>query len=214
MKLILSSNGLSNKKIINSLLNLNEKKPENTTVVFIPTASNNEIWDKKWLINDLLQLKKLNFKSIEITDISAVSEKIWIQSFEKADILFFEWGDTIHLMKYLEKINWIKNLSKLFENKIYFWSSAGSIVACPHLFFEENMLKKSKIKGLNFVDFYFLPHFKSSFFNKISKKNMEIIAKKLDKTIYAVDDNSAIKIIDNKIEIIWEWKSFVFNEKN
>jgi peptidase E len=90
MKLLLTSNGLSNHSIAESLFELVGKTPEETTIVFIPTASNIEIGDKCWFINDLINLKKYNFHSIEITDISAVGEEIWRPSLERADVLFFE----------------------------------------------------------------------------------------------------------------------------
>ena len=65
MKLLLTSGGITNKSIANVLFSLTEKKPEDTTVVFIPTASNLATGDKDWLINDLINLKKLNFKSAQ-----------------------------------------------------------------------------------------------------------------------------------------------------
>lgn len=92
MKLLLTSGGITNTSIADALFDLVGKKPEDTVLVFIPTASNVETGDKNWLINDLLILKKLNLKSIEITDISAVDEKIWKPSLERADVLFFEGG--------------------------------------------------------------------------------------------------------------------------
>ncbi len=90
MKLLLTSGGLANSSIANALFELTGKRPEETTVAFIPTASNVEVGDKDWLIADLINLKKQNFKSIEITDISAVNEKIWRPSLERADILFLK----------------------------------------------------------------------------------------------------------------------------
>lgn len=90
MRLLLTSSGITNTSIANALFELTGKKPEETTVVFIPTASNVEPGNKDWFITDLINLKKQNFKSIEITDISAVEEKIWKESLERADVLFFE----------------------------------------------------------------------------------------------------------------------------
>jgi hypothetical protein len=90
MKLLLTSAGLSNDFIADSLFDLVGKKPDNITVVVIPTASNIESGDKTRLIDDLINLKKYNFQSIEITDISAVDESIWRPSLERADVLFFE----------------------------------------------------------------------------------------------------------------------------
>src|SRR4030042_5982255 len=113
MKLLLTSGGITNKTIADALFSLTGKKPEDTTVVFIPTASNVEAGDKDWLINDLLNLKKLNFKSIEITDISAVDEKIWKPSLKRADVLFFEGGNTYHLMEWLNKSGLAKILPEL-----------------------------------------------------------------------------------------------------
>lgn len=90
MKLLLTSNGITNTSIANALFELTGKKPEDTTIVFIPTASNVEPGNKDWFITDLMNLKKHNFKSIEITDISAIEEKIWRPSLERADVLYFE----------------------------------------------------------------------------------------------------------------------------
>jgi len=39
MKLLLTSDGLTNNSIANALFSLTGKKPEETTVVFVPTAS-------------------------------------------------------------------------------------------------------------------------------------------------------------------------------
>ena len=47
MKLLLTSNGLANESISKALFELVGKKPEDTSLVFIPTASNVEIGDKE-----------------------------------------------------------------------------------------------------------------------------------------------------------------------
>ena len=119
MKLLLTSGGITNKSIANALFDLTGKKPEDTTIVFIPTASNVESGDKDWLINDLINLQKQNFKSIEITDISVVDEKIWEPSLERADVLFFEGGNTYHLMRWLNKSGVSKLLPDLLKDKVY-----------------------------------------------------------------------------------------------
>ena len=46
MKLLLTSGGLTNKSIVKALFDLVGKKPEDTSLVFIPTASNVEMEDK------------------------------------------------------------------------------------------------------------------------------------------------------------------------
>jgi len=171
MKLLLTSSGITNKSIAGALFSLTEKKPEDTTVVFIPTASNVETGDKDWLINDLLNLKKLNFKSIEITDISAIDEKIWKPSIERADVLFFEGGNTYHLMEWLNKSGLAKMLPEFLKDKVYVGVSAGSMVTnkdlalkLSQIVYGEDLEKDYEMNGLNYVDFYFLPHLNSEYF--------------------------------------------------
>ncbi len=220
MKLLLTSNGLTNSSIANALFDLVGKAPEETTIVFIPTASNVEQGGKDWLINDLMNLKKQNFKSIEITDISAVDEKIWKPSLERADVLFFEGGNSYHLMRWLNKSGLTELLPKLLKDKVYVGASAGSRVTNPDLALklsqrmnEEDIIETEELKGLDFVDFYFLPHLNSEWFKKRRKENIEKAGQEIDRTVYALDDDSALKIVDNKIEVISEGEWFVINEK-
>jgi len=220
MKLLLTSSGLTNTSIANALFELTGKKPEETTIVFVPTASNVESGDKGWLITDLINLKKQNFKSIEITDISAIDEKVWKPSLERADVLFFEGGNTYHLMRWLHKSGLTTLLPTLLKDKVYVGVSAGSMVTNPdlslklsHVIYEEDMLETETLEGLNFVDFYFLPHLNSKWFKKMRRENIEKVGQEISRTIYALDDNSALKIVDNKIEVISEGEWFVINEK-
>ncbi|NCU42318.1 MAG: hypothetical protein EOM19_06405 [Candidatus Moranbacteria bacterium] len=221
MKLLLTSSGITNSSIANTLSELTEKKPEETTVVFIPTASNIESGDKDWLISDLINLKKQNFKSIEITDISAVDEEIWKPSLEKADVLYFEGGNTYHLMRWLNTLGLTNALPELLKDKVYVGVSAGSMITNPDLelklsqvIYEENMSEIEVLKGLNFVDFYFLPHLNSKWFKKVRRKNIEKVGQEINKPIYALDDNSALKVVDTKIEVISEGEWFVMNKKS
>jgi|SRR3989339_53258 len=218
MKLLLTSSGITNQSIADALFSLTEKKPEDTTLVFIPTAANVEAGDKSWLINDLLNLKKLNFKSIEITDISAVDEKIWKPSLEGADVLFFEGGNTYHLMECLNKSGLTKMLPELLKNKVYVGLSAGSMVTNKDLMLKssqslygEDLDKNYEMAGLNYVDFYFLPHLNSNYFVNLREDLIKNAFKNMSEKIYVLDDNSALKIIDEKIEVISEGKWFTIN---
>ena len=218
MKLLLTSSGITNKSIADALFSLTGKKPEDTTVVFIPTASNVETGDKDWLINDLLNLKKLNFKSIEITDISAVDEKIWKPSIEGADILFFEGGNTYHLMEWLDKSGLTKMLPELLKDKVYVGVSAGSMVTNKNLalklsqvVYGEDLDKDYEMAGLNYVDFYFLPHLNSEDFVNLREDFVRNAVRDMSEKIYVLDDDSALKVVDGKIEVISEGKWLEIN---
>ena len=128
MKLLLTSGGITNKSIANALFDLVGKKPEDTSLVFIPTASNVEKGDKDWFINDLVNLKNLNLKEIDIADISAIDKKLWLPRMEDADVLFFEGGNSYHLMEWLNKSGLAQILPELLKTKVYVGLSAGSMV--------------------------------------------------------------------------------------
>jgi len=217
MKLLLTSGGLTNKSIEKALFDLVGKKPEDTSLVFIPTASNVETEDKDWFINDLINIRKQNFKSVHITDISAVSEKIWRPQMEEADILFFEGGNTYHLMRWINKSGLIKILPTLLKTKIYVGLSAGSMVTNPDLALRLSQIiygddmEEEPMDGLNYVDFYFLPHLNSPHFPNRMEEKIKEAAKTLPKKIYALDDQSALKVVDGKVEIITEGKYLELN---
>ena len=218
MKLLLTSGGITNKSIAKALFDLIGKKPEDTSVAFIPTASNVEMGDKSWLINDSVNLQKQGFKSISITDISAVEEKIWRPQIEEADVLFFEGGNTYYLMRWINKSSLAKILPELLKNKVYVGVSAGSMVTNKNLslstsqiIYEEDLDESHEMPGLNFVDFYFLPHLNSPYFKNLREDFVRETLKDTKEKTYVLDDNSAIKVIDDKVEVISEGKWFMIN---
>ncbi|HOX10554.1 MAG TPA: Type 1 glutamine amidotransferase-like domain-containing protein [Candidatus Moranbacteria bacterium] len=217
MKLLLTSGGLSNKSIIDALLELTEKPFSELDLAFIPTASNVEEGDKDWLIDDLITLKNLGFKQIDIVDISAIPQDVWKPRLEEADVLFFEGGNTFHLMYWLEKSGLKELLTEMLKTRIYVGVSAGSMVACRNLdlstserLYSEAVEEYAKDEGMGFVDFLIRPHLNSPYFPNVNLENLEKMSKELPETFYAIDDNTAIKIVDGKMEVISEgvWKKF------
>src|SRR3989344_2541480 len=218
MKLLLTSNGLSNKSIAKALVDLVGKPAKETSLAFIPTAMNAGGGDKGWFIDDLSNIKKQNFKNIDIVDISALPKKIWLPRIEAADVLFFSGGNTSHLMRWLKESGLAKLLPELLKTRVYAGISAGSIVTNPTLtlsskdkkiYYEEKFGYKNE-KALGFVDFYIRPHFNSPYFPQARKEYLEKVAKDIPDIIYALDDNSALKVVDGKVEIISEGEYLEF----
>ena len=219
MKLLLTSGGITNKSIADALFELVGKKPEDTSLVFIPTASNVEKGDKDWLIDDLVNLKKQNFKSIDIADISAIDKKLWLPRMEEADVLFFEGGNTYHLMEWMNKSGLTEILPELLKTRVYAGSSAGSMVTnkdlalkISQIVYEEDLDKTEEMKGLNYVYFYFFPHLNSPHFENIREDFIKKATEGMSEKIYVLDDDSALKIVDEKVEIISEGKFIVLNQ--
>lgn len=220
MKLLLTSGGITNASIAKALFELVGKKPEQTKVVFIPTASNVEAGDKSWLINDLVYLQKFGFEEIEIADISAVEEKIWRPKLERADVLFFEGGNTYHLMEWLNKSGLTDLLPELLKTRVYVGVSAGSMVTNKDLalklsqeLYGEDLDRTELMTGLHYVDFYVLPHLNSPHFNLRHRENIEKATSGMQEVVYVLDDQSAMKVEDGEVEVVSEGEWFVCNER-
>ena len=98
--------------------------------------------------------------------------------------------------------------------------SAGSVITAPTLASSnpENITFCKKNfgfeinKGLGLVDFYMRPHFNAPKHVYSSRKVLEKIAKEIPQTIYGIDDQMAIKVVDGKVEVIGEGDYLVFNK--
>ncbi len=218
MKLLLTSAGLKNKTLAKAVLDLVGKPAEEINVAFIPTAMNVEGKDKTWFIKNLDEFKEQNYKTIDIVDISALPKEIWQPRLESADVLFFSGGNSAHLMRWIEESGLKKILPELLKTRIWVGISAGSIVVSPTLavsnkdkailYEKEFGLKVNN--GLGFIDFYIRPHLNTK--PHSSKEVLEKIAKEVPQTIYGLDDQMAIKVVDGKVEVIGEGDYLVFNK--
>jgi dipeptidase E len=226
MKLLLTSGGLTNKAIAKSLRKLLGKPFNKSKLVFIPTAANISPGEKDWLINDLNNCRKLGFKEIDILNIDATpQEKIWRPRIESADVILFGGGNTFYLLRWLKKSGLAKALPKLLKTRIYAGISAGSIAAAPNLslssnrnfdlfkiYYEEETKESPAVtKGLGFVNFHIRPHFNSPYFPHARAAYIGEIARKTKEAIYAIDDNSAVEVMDGKVKVISEGKYAAFN---
>lgn len=217
MKLLLTSSGITNKSIEKALLDLLAKPFTESHLTFIPTAANVEEGNKDWLVDDMYKFRKLGFASFDVSDISAVPKSLWLPSFEKADVLVFGGGNTNYLMTWLKKSDVDDVLPSLLKTKVYVGISAGGMVTSrkislsyADILYYEKTGKFQDIEGLGFVDFEIRPHLNSDYFEKVKVPFLEEIAIKTSTPFYAIDDDTAIKVVDGKIEIIseGEWKKF------
>jgi dipeptidase E len=119
MKLLLTSAGLSCDSIVDSLLELTRKPFSEINLVFIPTAANVESGNKFWVIDDLINLKNLGFKQIDIVDVSALSKGMWLSRLKEADVIYVEGGNAFYLMSCMETSGLKDILPELLETRVY-----------------------------------------------------------------------------------------------
>ena len=211
MKLLLTSCGVTNATIARALFDLVGKKPEATSGAFVPTAANVEIGDEGRLIDDLMNLKRLNFKSIDIADISAIDCKLWLAKTDQADILYFGGGKRYHLMECMTKSGLLQLLPDLLKNKVYVGMSAGSMVTgkklnlqFSHRLYKYDMGRTEDINGLGYVDFSFLPYLNNPYFPNLKEAIIEKNTNGMTEAVYVLDDSSALKVVDGDVSMITE----------
>jgi dipeptidase E len=228
MKLLLTSNGLSNSSIAKGFIELIGKNPQDSKVAFIPTAGMVEEGDKDWLINDLSRIKKLGFY-LDIVDLAQLRKNEWLKRLEDCDAIFVGGGNTFYLSYWMEKSGFFAELPKLLESKVYAGISAGSMIVTPSLRVTSQVLSRdgkladeeyssgfgppgrSSSKTTELVPFLVRPHFNSRVFFENNHKFVEKVTKDLAIPIYVIDDQTAIKVIDDKVEMVSEGKWERFN---
>lgn len=216
MKLLLTSGGLENQTMINALRELIGKDFQDAKLVFIPTAANMEEGDKWWLISDLSKCKELGFKEVDIVDIAAVLKEVWQPRLEKADVIMVGGGNMSYLMGQIKKSGLAKMLPELLKARVYVGISAGSMVMAPKLkekemqrLYEEPIVDDDTNEGLGFVDFLVVPHMNSPHFPRAAEL-IDEVAQDIEIPLYAIDDQTAVKVVDGKVEVVTEgkWKKY------
>lgn len=216
MKLLLTSGGLKNEIIINTLRELIDKDFKDSKVIFIPTAANVEVGDKWWLISDLNKCRELGFKEVDIVDIAAVPREVWKPRLENADVIMIGGGNTSYLMSQIRKSGLDKELPELLKSRVYVGISAGSMVVSPNLkekemqrLFEEPIVDGADNEGLGLVDFLIVPHMNSPFFPRAAEL-IDEVAKDINISLYSIDDQTAVKVVEGKVEVISDgkWKKY------
>lgn len=218
MKLLLTSAGISNNSIAKAFEEMVGVVGEKVKIAVIPTASNVEEGDKGWLIKDYQNLKDRNYQ-VDIVDISALPKEIWLSRLEAANVLLFEGGNTFYLMSWLRKSGLDKQLTELLKTRVYTGVSAGSMVPTVSLrmstsqkTYSEQTFPLENDNGLGLVNFHVRPHLNSEFFPKAREEYIKEIAKEIPEPIYAIDDQTAVKVVDGNTEIVSEGKYLVYNQ--
>lgn len=210
MKLVLTSAGITNTSIADALTSLISKHVNDCKVGFIPTAANMEAGNKDWYIAQLTNLQKHGFNWIDIIELADESVD-WKERLESVDIVFVSGGNTFHLLDRFRKSGFDEWLREELDDRVYVGVSAGSIVAAPTIAVadippkDRNFAKLTDLTGVGLVDFEVEPHCDEQRFTIISD-----YAQKCGNSVYAIDDQTAISVNGDKVQLISEgtWKLY------
>lgn len=215
MKFLLTSAGLQNDALAKALEELVGKPLQETSILFVTTAANTGSDDKRWLIKNLNQLDQYNFLSIDIIDFAGMSESMYRPHFEKVDVLCFGGGDEQYLAQTTKGLH--SYLLTLLESKVYMGISAGSMIlgllpsaSVTEQLFPEDGFAYTKSEGLAILPLTFIPHLNSEFFASLRRPLLESLKDSFDGTMYSTDDETALKVDGDQIDIVGTGEYIVF----
>ena len=181
-------------------------------------------------------LAGLGWKSLgvlELTALPSIDDGAWIPTVQATDALLVWGGDPLYLAHWLKESGLAALLPSL-DDIVYVGVSAGAIAATsrfaetyPHpprgtgeilkteeIVFEtpegESTSTLVTAKGMGLVDFAVIPHLDHPNHSDASLANAEKWASHIPAPTYAIDDQTAIKVVDGTVEVVSEghWKLF------
>jgi dipeptidase E len=230
MKLLLTAESIRNKSIESAFRELLDKPSNECSIAYITTSQNGAIGDKSWFMGNLNDAYQMGWKSFEIIDLAAMIDlpkSMWWERIEMADVIFIGGGANFYLGYWLEKSGLAAALPRLLQNKVYVGSSAGSMILTKSLITASQPLRRIATgqpqdmdalgpdgqrspRALGMVDCIVRPHYISPKYPYITDELLQKAANMADCTLYAHDNDSALKIHGGSIEVVSEgqWQMF------
>jgi len=239
VKLLLTSSGISNPSIRDALVGLLGKPVAESSALFVPTAIYPFPGGAGKAFqaisgNAKSPLCDLGWKSVgvlELTVLPSIDREVWVAAVRESDVLLVWGGDPVYL-SYWMKHSGLADLLPSLPELVYVGVSAGSI-AMASMFGEtyfdpprcsgERLSSEAIVfarpegeitmtlvmaEGAGQVDFAIIPHVEYDDHQDVA--NAEKWAGRLPVPTYAIDDETAIKVIDGTVEVVSEghWKLF------
>jgi dipeptidase E len=239
MKLLLTSSGISNASIRDVLVDMLGKPIAECSALFVPTAiypfpggADNAF--RAISGNAKSPLSDLGWKSVgvlELTALPSIDTEVWVAAVRAADALLVWGGDPVFLA-YWMKHSGLADLFPSLRETVYVGVSAGSIAMAarfgetysdPPRCSGERLSSEDIVfagpegditmtlvmaEGAGLVDFAIIPHVEYD--DPLDVANAEKWARRLPVPAYAIDDQTAVAVIDGAVEVVSEghWKLF------
>lgn len=221
MKLLLTSAGIKNKSIEDALVDMLGKPIADARALCIPTASYGHpsvtpemAWQFISGQEPQCPMCELGWKSLgvlELTALPSIDKERWVSWVQGTDVLLVNGGDPLYLCYWMRQSGLADLLSSLPET-IWVGLSAGSMVMTPNIgeAFVGWKPPSGGDEALGIVDFSIFPHLDHEMLPENTMSHAEKWAAGMQVPAYAIDDETAIKVVDGTVEVISEghWKLF------
>lgn len=215
MKLLLTSGGITNPSIEAELVRLLGKPIEESTALVIPTAQ----WghpmcsplSARRTVVGRAEFAGLPFASVgllELTALPTIDPDRWMPWVRDADVLLVDGGDATYLAHWMRQSGLLDLLPSLTDT-VWVGVSAGSMVLTPRIG-PEFAHWSTDDTTLGLVDFSIFPHLNYPGWDENTMAEAEKWAAALGGPAYALDEASALSVVDGVVEVIseGEWRQF------
>lgn len=217
MKLLLTSAGITSDKIADALVELAGKPFSEMRILFVTTAANTSVDDKRWLTENFFEFTSREPAHFDIIDIAGLPSDLWKKHFEAADVICIGGGDEAYLSRIFVEQEVKDFLVSSLGDKVYVGISAGSTVAgifMPkglnvEMYGEE--CEADHGVGMEFFDFVLFPHLNSPYFPKVTLENIEAKSDRFTSKVVAIDDFVAVSLNNGEIKYVGDgvWKEYL-----
>ncbi len=220
MKLLLTSGGINNDSIRTALVSLLGKPIAACNALCISTASyalpNGAALAWNFIAGrDPGPMCGLGWKSVgvlELTALPGLPRSHWEPWVTAADVLLVNGGDTIYLNHWL-RLSGLADLLPTLADTVWVGLSAGSMVLTPRIgreFVGWTPPGDPDDRVLGLVDFAIYPHLDHTMLPENTAANARTWAARIPHPAYAIDDETAIMVVDGTAEIVSEgrWMRF------
>jgi dipeptidase E len=220
VRLLLTSAGITNPSIYQALLALLGKPIAEASALCIPTATYghpmigpNAAWRFISGNEPRTPMVELGWQSmgvLELTALPSLDRARWERWVEETDVLLVNGGDPLYLHYWMRQ----SGLADLLLSwpGVYVGLSAGSMVMTPRI--GQEFVNWSPPSGgdetLGLVEFTIYPHLDHPELPENTMANAERWAANMPGPAYAIDDETAIRVVDGDVEVISEghWQRF------
>jgi dipeptidase E len=220
LKLLLTSAGIKNTSIQDALVDLLGKPIAESSALCIPTGGYGSSYGSpqgtwRFISGESAQpMCELGWKSLgvlELTALPSIDAERWVPWVQETDVLLVNGGDALYLGHWMWESGLADLLPSLNET-VYVGFSAGSMVLTPRI--GEDFVgwkpPSGDDKTLGIVDFSIFPHVDHPDLPENTMAEAERWAAGLSGPAYAIDDETAIRVVDGTVDVVSEghWKPF------
>ena len=221
MKLLLTSGGVTNPSIRDALVELLGKPIADSSALCIPTAMYGHPsvgpGVRAWQFisgrseNPMVDLDWKSVGVLELTALPSLDAERWVPLVRETDVLLASGGDVLYLCHWMRQSGLVDLLPSLSET-VWVGLSAGSMVMTPEV--GEDFIQwrppTGDVSTLDVVDFSICPHLAPDGRPGNSMAEAEQWAAGISGPAYAMDDQTAITVVDGAVEVVSEgdWRHF------